>query len=160
VPIFSALNFLLKMHNPALDRLRNWITADSPFVAALAVLFVVVMAGVLVGALFGGLGAIVAVGLLGALAIGVLMLRSTQAGLVALIALITLLPYGALPFRIGFRPTFIDVALLALFGVWALRLITGRQHTFVTSPLGPLVIAFIGWAGFILILGCVTPAST
>ncbi len=141
------------MHNPALDRLRNWITADNPTVALLGVLFVVVTAGVLVGALFGGLGPIIAISLLGALTVGVLMLRSTQVGLFALVALIALLPYGALPFKVGFRPTFIDVALLALFGVWALRLITGKQHTFVTSPLGPLVLAFIGWAVFIFIFG-------
>lgn len=141
------------MQNIALDRLRNWITADNPHVALLGVLFVVVSAGVLVGALFGGLGPIIAVGLVGALIVGVLMLRSAQMGLFALIALITLLPYGALPFRIGFRPTFIDLALVALFGVWALRLITGRQHTFVASPLGPLVFAFIGWAVFIFIFG-------
>ena len=141
----SALNFLFTMQNLALDRLRNWITADNPHVALLGVLSVIITAGVLTGALFGGLGPVIAVGLLGALTVGVLMLRSTQAGLFALIALITLLPYGALPFRLGFRPTFIDLALLALFGVWALRLITGRQHTFETSPMGALVFAFIGW---------------
>ncbi|RMF01854.1 MAG: hypothetical protein D6768_09650 [Chloroflexi bacterium] len=141
------------MQNPAFDRLRNWITADDPRIAMSGVLFVVVLAGVLAGALFGGLGPILAVGLLGALVIGVLMLRSTQAGLFALVALIALLPYGALPFKVGFRPTFIDVALGALFAVWALRLITGRQHTFVASPLGILIFAFQGWAIFIFIFG-------
>ena len=64
------------------------------------------------------------------------MLRSTQVGLFALIALICLLPYAALPFSIGFRPTFIDLALAALFAVWALRLITGQQRTFTVTTLG------------------------
>lgn len=141
------------MQNPALDRLRNWITADDPRIAALGVIFVAAVAGVLAGALFGGLGPILAIGLLGALVIGLLMLRSTQAGLFALVALIALLPYGALPFKVGFRPTFIDVALGALFAVWALRLITGRQHTFVASPLGMWIFAFQGWAIFIFIFG-------
>jgi hypothetical protein len=122
-------------------------------VALSGVLFVIVVAGVLVGALFGGLGPIITVGLLGAFAIGILMLRSTQVGLFALIALICLLPYAALPFRLGFRPTFIDVALLALFGVWALRLITGQQRTFTVTALGGLIFAFLGWAFFTFILG-------
>ncbi len=141
------------MQNPALDTLRNWITADNPRLAAMGLLFVAVVAGLLVGALFGGLGPIIAVGLLAALTVGTLMLRSTQVGLFALIGLICLLPYGALPIKIGFRPTFIDVAIGALFAVWAMRLITGQQRTLVGSPLGPLLVAFMGWALFIFIFG-------
>jgi hypothetical protein len=117
------------------------------------VLFVIVLAGLLTGALFGSLGSIIAIGLIGALVVGVLMLRSTQVGLFALVSLICLLPYGALPFKIGFRPNFLDLALLALFTVWMLRLITGRQRTFETSPLGVLLFAFLGWALFIFIFG-------
>jgi hypothetical protein len=141
------------MQNPPLDTLRNWITADNPRVAASGLIFVILTAGLLVGALFGGLGPIIALGLIGALSVGLLMLRSTQVGLFALVALICLLPYGALPFTIGFRPTFLDVALGALFGVWFLRLITGKQRTFVISPLGGLILLFQGWAFFIFIFG-------
>lgn len=137
----------------SLDKLRHWITADDPRIATSGVIFVAVVAGVLAGALFGGLGPILAVGLVGALLVGVLMLRSTQVGLFVLVALICLLPYGALPFTIGFRPTFLDLALAALFTVWGLRLITGRQRTFVSSPLGLLIFTFQGWALFIFIFG-------
>ncbi|MCB0195983.1 MAG: O-antigen ligase family protein [Anaerolineae bacterium] len=141
------------MQNSALTLLRNWITADNPRLAMTGVLFVIVVAGVLVGAVFGTLGPIISIGLIGAVLVGILMLRSTQVGLVVLIALICLLPYGALPFKVGFRPTFLDVALGALFAVWLLRLITGQQRTFITSPLGPLVFAFQGWSLFIFIFG-------
>ena len=141
------------MPNPAVDLLRNWITADNPRIAMSGIIFVMLIAGLLVGALFGGLGPIIAIGLVGALTIGVLMLRSTQVGLFTLVALICLLPYGAMPFTIGFRPTFLDVALGVLFTVWTLRLITGRQRTFVVSPLGGLIFAFQGWALFVFILG-------
>ena len=141
------------MQNPPLDKLRRWITADDPRVALAGVIFVAVAAGVMVGALFGGFGPIISIGLLAALTVGVLMLRSTQMGLFVLIALVCLLPYGALPFTIGFRPTFLDLALGALFVVWAMRLITGRQRTFITSPLGILVFMFQGWALFIFIFG-------
>lgn len=140
------------MRNPT-TILRNWITADNRLVAGLGVFFVLLVAGLLVGALFGGLGPLMAVGLLGGLAMAVLMLRSTQVGLFALIALICLLPYGALPFSIGFRPTFLDLALAALFLVWGMRLITGQQREFNFSPLGVLVFMFMSWAIFIFIFG-------
>lgn len=141
------------MQNPALDKLRRWITADDPRVALAGVIFVAVAAGVLVGALFGGFGPIISIGLLAALTVGILMLRSSQMGLFVLVTLICLLPYGALPVTIGFRPTFLDLALGGLFVVWAMRLITGRQRTFITSPLGILVFMFQGWALFIFIFG-------
>lgn len=137
----------------ALDKLRAWITADNPRTAMSGVIFVALLAGLLVGALFGSLGPIIAVGLIVALTVGILMLRSTQVGLFALVALICLLPYGALPFTIGFRPTFLDLALGSLFGVWALRLITGQQRTFISSPPGMLIFIFQGWALFIFIFG-------
>ncbi len=139
--------------NIVLDKLRNWITAADPRLAMSGVIFVLLAAGGLTGALFGGLGPLLALGLVGAAVVGVLTLRSTQVGLFALVALICLLPYGALPFKIGFRPNFLDVALLALFMVWGLRLITGKQATLVASPLGGLVLAFLGWALFIFIFG-------
>ncbi len=141
------------MQNPALDKLRHWVTADDPRIALMGVLFVVLVAGILAGALFGILGPILGLGLLGAVVVAGLMVSSSQAGLLALVALICLLPYGALPFKVGFRPTFLDLALGALFGVWALRLITGRQRTFIVSPLGGLLFAFLGWLLFIFIFG-------
>lgn len=133
-----------------MNNLRSWInTYDSP----LTLLWIAVVAGLAIGSLFGSLGPIIAIGLLGAAAIGLLMLRRTQVGLFVLVGLICLLPYGALPFRLGFRPTFLDVALGALFGVWFVRLVTGQQRTFIASPLGGWVFVFQGWAFFIFIFG-------
>lgn len=141
------------MQNPVLDILRNWITADDPRLAKLGLFLVALAAGLIVGALFGSFGPIISIGLIGGLALGVLMLRSTQAGLFALVTLICLLPYGALPFSVGFRPTFLDLALAALFSVWGLRLILGKQRTFIASPLGIILFMFEGWAIFIFIFG-------
>ena len=55
---------------------------------------------------------------------GLLILRSTRWGFVALFAVIGLLPFAALPFKLGFTPTFLDVALLALYFVWIMRVAT------------------------------------
>jgi hypothetical protein len=116
------------MENPALQRLRTWLTADDPHLALAAALGVAVLVGLLLGALMGSLGPLLALGVMGASVAGLLLLRSTGFGLVALLALICLLPYAAMPVDLGFKPTFIDLALLALFGVWIMRIVTGAQR--------------------------------
>ncbi len=136
-----------------LDQLRTFVASDNPKIALLGVLAVSLSAGLLVGVLFGGLGPVIAIGLIGVAIAGYLMLRSTQWGLAALAALIILLPYAALPFKIGFTPTFLDLILLALFGVWFLRIVTGQDTTFIASPLGIPIFVFLAWAVVTFIFG-------
>jgi O-antigen ligase len=95
------------------------------------------------GAVVGHLGALLAsLALVGATA-GALMLRSTQWGFAALIGVICLLPFGALPTGVGFSPTFLDLVLLVIFFVWAVRVMTGRQREFMATPLSLPVAAFL-----------------
>ncbi len=89
-------------------------------------------------------GVAAAVALLG----GVLMLRDLRWGLVALFAVIGLLPFAALPFKLGFTPTFLDIALLALFFVWVMRIATRTQRDLVGTPLGVFVLLFLLLAVF------------
>ncbi len=89
------------------------------------------------------------VGLLG----GLVLLRSVQVGLLFLIGVATLLPFGVIPFSVGFYPTFLDVALLALFGVWLARLLTRTQEEFLTSPLDLPILGFIILAFFSFVAG-------
>jgi len=89
------------------------------------------------------------VGLLG----GLVLLRSVQVGLLFLIGVVTLLPFGAIPFSLGFYPTFLDVALLALFGVWLARLLTHTQEEFLSSPLDGPILIFIILAFFSFVAG-------
>lgn len=141
------------MQNTSLDRLRTWLTADDPRLAIGTAMGVAVLIGLLTGALFGFLGPVLALGAVGGLVVGLMMLRSIRWGLFALIGLICLLPYGAIPVDIGFRPTFIDAVLLALFGVWFVRIVTGAQHTFEASKLGAPIFAFLLWALITFIAG-------
>jgi polysaccharide biosynthesis protein PslJ len=144
---------MASMQDRALNGLRNWITADDPRLARAGILFVCLTAGLAAGALFGGLGPVLAVGAVGALTAGLLMLRSTDWGLYALVALIALLPYAALPLQIVFTPTFLDVILVTLYVVWLGRMVTGRQRMFVASPLGLPVFSFMTWAVITFIFG-------
>ena len=89
------------------------------------------------------------VGLVG----GLILLRSVQVGLFFLIGVVTLLPFGAIPFSLGFYPTFLDVALLALFGVWLARVLTRTQERLLSSPLDLPILGFIILAFFSFVAG-------
>jgi len=114
-----------------------------------------------VGALGGLYAGAVAVALIAAL----FMLRSVQWGLVALLCVICLLPFAALPMlksRLGVTPTFLDLILITLFFVWVTRVVTQRDRTFVGSPLGLPVALFLVFAlfAFALGMGHARPTST
>ena len=111
---------------------------------ALASRAVLLLAGAAVAALLVAVaGPIYAVAFVVALVGGLLMLRDLRWGLVALFAVIGLLPFAALPFKVGFTPTFLDLALIALFFVWIMRIATRRQRDLIGSPIGALVLGFV-----------------
>ena len=77
--------------------------------AALAALALVV--GAPIGILIGLLGPILGSATVVALAAAYLVLRSPLLALLAVIAVIFVLPFAALPVDVGFAPTFLDLAL-------------------------------------------------
>lgn len=109
------------------------------------------------GATVGGaaaLGPLYATAGLIALAVGYLMLISTGAGLAAVLAIITLLPFGTLPFRAVITPNFLTLALLALMAVWIARMLTRpEQYELRLSPLGLPLLGFLAYTFFTLFLG-------
>ncbi|PWH19968.1 MAG: polymerase [Ardenticatenia bacterium] len=134
------------IHDTTIDRLRTWLASGDPRLALGSALGVALLAGAVVGALIGGLGALPALGLLGVLSVAAILLRSDRWGLPLLLALICLLPYAALPLEIGFRPTFIDLALLAVFITSLLRTRAWEPRTaFEPSSLGIPILAFLLW---------------
>jgi len=99
--------------------------------------------GVVGGLLLAFVSPLIILALMAALGVGMAMLRSTQMGLFVLVVVICLLPFGAIPFSLGFYPTFLDVALLSVFGVWLARVLTRSQEDFITSPLDVPILTFI-----------------
>lgn len=80
------------------------------------VLAALLLAGALVIALFIGVAGPILALVAGAAFIGAaLILNDTHWGFVALCGVVFLLPFASLPFSIGFKPTFLDLALGALF---------------------------------------------
>ncbi|MBN1137435.1 MAG: O-antigen ligase family protein [Anaerolineae bacterium] len=114
-----------------------------------------VAAGLVAGAYVAILSPLYAVAGVLVIAAGLLMLRDIRWGLVALIGLITLLPFGALPFKLGFTPTFLDLVLVAIYFVWIARIARGKAGSFIGTALNLPVAVFLllACASFIAGLG-------
>jgi len=133
-------------------RVQEGLLHPSPWVRRLTVVAICAAVAVPAGAVIGLLGALYGSAALVALAAGYLMLRSTTIGLVALVGVICLLPFAALPINIGFSPTFLDLVLVVLFFVWASQLATNKQLEFVASPptMATLVFSLLAIVSFII----------
>ena len=105
--------------------------------------------GALAIALFVGIaGPIIALAAAVALVGGTMILVDTHWGFVALVGVAFGIPFASLPFSIGFKPTFLDMALLALVFVWVFKLAIGQERVFLASPLGIPVALFMLLAVF------------
>ena len=109
-------------------------------------LLICLTAGMIGGALLGYLGPLLTIVLVAAIVIGFMILRSTQVGLYVLTGVICLLPFATLPIDIGFSPTLLDIALGAVFFVWAMQIMTHHQSGFIATPIGFPVLVFIALA--------------
>ncbi len=91
---------------------------------------------------------------LAALLLGFALLTSTTFGFTLVFALITLLPFGTLPFKAILTPTFLELALALLLCVWVLRLLA-RSETYDLRfpPFGFGILGFLGLTFFSLLLG-------
>jgi O-antigen ligase len=93
------------------------------------------------GPLYGAAAALVAVAAL-------LMLSDARWGLIAVFAVIGFLPFATLPFKIGFTPTFLNLAVLAVYFVWIMRIATRRDRAVLGTSIGPAVLLFLLMAFF------------
>lgn len=116
--------------------------------------------GLLIGILAtaGGLvvafgGPLAAAALLVAVVAGLIVLRDLEIGLFGVVGVICLLPFATLPVKIVITPTFLDLALAAVLGVWGLRLITGRETKVITAPITVPLLIFMLVAVFSFIFG-------
>jgi hypothetical protein len=112
-------------------------------VALLATLALSVIVAAIAGLIVALLSGLYALGAAIGLIVLVQVLRNIEAGYAAVIAVITLLPFAAVPINVGFKPTFLDLAVLALFGVWLLERATGKLGGFINTPLSLPVLAFL-----------------
>lgn len=146
------------------DGAKNWLAEllSSPDrgVNLATVLALCLLLGVVGGAMVSLLKPLVAAALILALASALLMLRSVQWGLAALLGLVCIFPYGTLPFKVGFTPTFIDLAILAILLAWAGDFLAGRQQKLVGTALGMPILVFLLWCVLTFVAGLAHAALT
>lgn len=119
-------------------------------VIGVGIAFSLVIAGPLVtaAAVIGGLAA-------------VYILTSIHAALYAMVAVMMFLPFGTMPFSIGFTPTLIDVMIGAFLLIYTLQWMVGQRSDFRTTPVHLLLAVYILWllACFALGLRYAAPTS-
>ncbi|MDH4135107.1 MAG: O-antigen ligase family protein [Anaerolineae bacterium] len=123
--------------------LQTIFVTNERWLIILAVVGLCLIVGLIGGAYIAFLTPLLAALVLIALVGGLLMLRNIQWGLFALVGIIYLLPFAALPVNIGFSPTFLDLVLVVIFFVWLTTLVTRKQEEFLTSPLAVPILVFI-----------------
>lgn len=97
------------------------------WLAVMAALALCALAGLSGGWLVATAGPFITAGLVIGVSGGLWMLRNIEVGYWALVAIVCLLPFGKLPFDIGFKPSFLDLVLGVLFGVWLVELMLGSS---------------------------------
>ncbi len=131
------------MDDLARDRLQAIFVSANPWVVALAVVALCLLAGTAMGCLIAYLSPLLTTALIAAIVLGLLMLRDLRWCFFALVGVVALLPFAAIPLDIGFSPTFLDLVLGVTFLVWLSRIVTGQEERFRPSPLALPVLAFI-----------------
>ncbi len=98
--------------------------------------------------------AIVVAGIVG-LGAGVVIMTNIEYGLYAVIGVAILLPFASIPVNLGFNPTFLDLALLALYAMWFARVMTRQDADFHFrfTFLGAPIVAFMTLAIFSFVIG-------
>ena len=127
----------------------SFIIHRSSFLLGLAA----ALTAVTVGALVGFAGPLLAVIALAALAAAVWALMDIEVGLWGVVAVIALLPFGTLPIKIVFKPTFLDLAMGAVLFVYAMQWMSGNRRRLTVTPAHAPIAAFILMAVFAFIAG-------
>lgn len=137
-------------------KLTDRLITNNTFALVLALVIGSALALALAAAVSFTSPAIVIAGIL-ALAAGVVIMTNIEYGLYAVIGVAILLPFASIPVNLGFNPTFLDLALLALFAMWFARATTRRDQDaetgFKFTFLGVPVVAFMVLAVFSFVIG-------
>ncbi len=107
----------------------------------------------LLGALLGYAGFLITVIAVAGVAVALWALTNLEIGLWGIVAVIALLPFGALPVKVVFTPTFLDVAMGGVLFVYFMQWMTGRRRQLTVTPAHAPILAFITLAVFAFVAG-------
>lgn len=81
------------------------------------------------------------------------LLTDIHAALYAIVAVMMLLPFGTVPFDIGFTPTLIDSAAGGFLIVYISLWMTGKRRTIALTPVHILIFVYVCWLLMAFALG-------
>ncbi len=144
------------------NELQNWIAGLNRRAYALLIGAVVGIVGGIVGLLIAVLDPLFGVGVIFGVLVGLYIITNVHVALYGIIAVMALLPFGTLPFRLGFTPTFMDAAMGAFLVVYISGWMTGQRRKLKFTPVHALIGLYIGWLilSFLLGLQYAMPTST
>jgi len=113
-----------------------------------------------IGALLGFLGPLRAMAALLGIALAMWAVSDLEHGLWGTILIITLLPFGTMPFKFVLTPTLIDIALAGVFLVYLAKWMTGQRRSLAITPAHIPMLAFMLLALFSFVAGSGNAALT
>jgi len=114
---------------------------------------VVGLSALVFGGLLGLAGPLITLGVLTAVGVAVWALTSLEIGLWGAIGIITLLPFAALPFKLVFTPTFLDLAVGGTILVYLMQWMTGQRRRLALTPAHGPIVVFLALAVFSFVAG-------
>ncbi len=128
------------------------MTLDKRLYAILIGLSLGVMGG-LVGLGLATVGAIPTLAGILAVLVGLTVLTDLRIALYGIVGMVILLPFGTLPFKIGFTPTLIDLMLGAFLLVYLIEWMNGKRRGFLFTAVHPVIALYMMWLVFAFVLG-------
>jgi O-antigen ligase len=98
-------------------------------------------------------GWIITFGLLLTALLGLYLLSHWEAALVALLLTAALLPFGTLPFSVGFTPSLLDTAMGGVLFIYLFQWMRGYRYDLRWTPVSGLIVALILMMLFAFFLG-------
>lgn len=123
------------------------LVSNLPFVLLLLAL------GIVAGAAVSWGKPIIAIAAVVGLVVALTLLQHLQWAVWALAAVLTLLPFGALPLGIGFNPTFLNLTFALLVAAWLMVLVGRKEAGWQSTPLWLPTLVYGGVAIFAFVLG-------
>lgn len=127
------------------QQVQNWYTGLDPRLAGVLVGAAAGLLAGIVALMLALLGPVLTLGAVGGLLAGLYVLTSIQAALYGVVVVMMLLPFGTLPFSIGFTPSLLDVMLGAFFLVYVAQWMTGKRQDIRLTPVHGLLALYIVW---------------
>jgi O-antigen ligase len=129
----------------ASNRIQEWYAVQNSQTRAVMLGLAIGLTGGLIGLLLAAAGPVVTIGAVIGLLAGLYILTDISAALYGLIAVVALLPFGTLPFKVVVTPTLLDVAAGTFLLVYLFQWMTGRRYGVRLTPVHALILIYVIW---------------